>query len=224
MQGTQQDRLESFYRNQADDYDAFRDRLLGGRQALIASLVLPEQAHILELGAGTGANVLRFSPIAQRQAQFTLVDLCPSLLAQAKQRFAKATNVEVITSPAASFDTDTRFDAVVLSYALTMMPDFAAVIDNAARLLKPGGSIAVVDFYLWRGGAPADARHGALQRAFWSRWFAHDGVALDDRRLKHLANRFPDHTLHEWRQRVPWMGGLRVPCYRFVGTSSLHTS
>ncbi len=211
------DRLDQFYRPQAADYDRFRERLLGGRQDLVDSLALPDHATILELGAGTGANLDRF-PARQLQAgQFVLVDLCPALLAQSRTRHRDRTNVRIVESDAASFDSPQRFDAVVISYALSMMPTFGDVIDNALRLLRPGGKLAVVDFYLWSGGAPANARHGALARAFWSRWFAHDGVELDDRRLRHLVVRFPEHELVERVQPVPMLLGMSVPYFRFVG-------
>ncbi len=50
------DRLESFYRGQAERYDGFRERLLQGRSELVASIDPPPAAVWIDLGAGTGAN------------------------------------------------------------------------------------------------------------------------------------------------------------------------
>ena len=41
-------------------------------------------------------------------------------------------------------------DVVTFSYSLTMIPDWFAALENAAAMLKPGGTIGVVDFY-YRG-------------------------------------------------------------------------
>ena len=41
-------------------------------------------------------------------------------------------------------------DVVTFSYSLTMIPDWFAAIENALRMLRPGGQIGVVDFYVSR--------------------------------------------------------------------------
>ncbi|MEO8459840.1 MAG: SAM-dependent methyltransferase, partial [Dokdonella sp.] len=51
---THAERLTEFYAPQAKHYDRFREKLLHGRAELIASLTIPDGAHIVELGGGTG--------------------------------------------------------------------------------------------------------------------------------------------------------------------------
>ena len=51
---THAQRLEDFYRGQAQDYDAFRRRLLHGRHTLIGALPLDAGDVWCDLGAGTG--------------------------------------------------------------------------------------------------------------------------------------------------------------------------
>src|ERR671911_700620 len=41
-------------------------------------------------------------------------------------------------------------DVVTFSYSLTMIPDWFAAIENALAMLKPGGTLGVVDFYVAR--------------------------------------------------------------------------
>ena len=48
------ERLAAFYAPQIDHYDRFRERLLQGREQLIAKLQLPDNAHLVDLGGGTG--------------------------------------------------------------------------------------------------------------------------------------------------------------------------
>jgi ubiquinone/menaquinone biosynthesis C-methylase UbiE len=219
--GSQRERLEGFYADQAEAYDRFRERLLAGRAELVAAIDLQPGEHLVELGAGTGRNLEFFSASQRRHGRFTLVDLCTPLLQQAQRRWGDVPNVEVVAADAAEYAPARLVDVVMLSYALTMMPAWRAVLANAQRMLAPGGRIAVVDFYVSSARPELGLRrHGALTRAFWPRWFAHDGVQLDPHRLDDLGARFPRHRLIEDEHPVPYLPGLRVPHYRFVGSAS----
>jgi SAM-dependent methyltransferase len=109
-------------------------------------------------------------------------------------------------------------DVVILSYALTMIPDWRAAIDNAIAMLKTGGVLGVVDFHVSSAHAdPGSAQHGAATRWFWPRWFRHDGVCLDSAHLSTLRRMVPLHGVIEARAPMPWLPLARVPYYRFVG-------
>lgn len=216
--GSHVERLAAFYGGQAGAYDRFRERLLAGRAELITPLAVKAGAHIVELGAGTGRNLDFFAPAVRQDCRFSLVDLCAPLLAQARLRVAGRVNVDVVEADAAAWQPAQPADLVLLSYALSMMPSWRGVIANARRMLAPHGRIAVVDFYVSASApAPGLSRHGALTRAFWPRWFAHDGVQLGPERLDELRQQFPRHALVEDRHAVPYLPGLRVPHFRFVG-------
>jgi S-adenosylmethionine-diacylgycerolhomoserine-N-methlytransferase len=60
-----------------------------------------------------------------------------------------------------------EFDRVILSYALSMIPDWKAALEQAASILAPGGQLQVVDFGDL-AGLPRPLR--AALRA-WLRWF-----------------------------------------------------
>lgn len=219
--GSQADRLQAFYGPQADRYDAFRDRLLAGRRELVGMMVLPDGARVVELGGGTGQNLDFFGERIERMAGVEIVDLCPALLERARRRTAAMPNVRVVEADATTYRPAEPADCVYLSYALTMMPDWRAVIRNAMRMLKPGGILGVVDFYVSAAApAPGGVRHGPFTRHFWPRWFAHDGVYLNPEHLAFLRVRLPDHTFHEFRAPVPCLPGLRVPYYLFVGRTT----
>jgi len=208
--GDHAERLQAFYAPQATRYDAFRARLLHGREAMIERLEIPPGAHVVELGCGTGSSLAMLGDRVAGLAQFDLVDLCPALLAQARQRAAGLTNVAVIEADATLWQPARPVDRVFLSYALTMMPDWQRVIDNAHSMLAPGGRIGVVDFHL-----PAAA--GRLGNAFWRHWFGHDGVHLSAAHLPALRRAFPTYSEAELRAPVPYLPGLRAPYYWFVG-------
>lgn len=216
--GSHAERLQSFYAPQADRYDAFRERLLHGRRALVERLDAPDGARVVELGAGTGRNLLFFGDRVRAFGEVFLVDLCPALLERARRRAGDWSNVRVIEGDAVTWRPAQPVDVVYLSYALTMIPDWQGAIDNAIAMLRPGGVLGVVDFHVSEESPPPGrVRHGWLTRAFWPRWFGHDGVRLDPAHLRHLGERLADHRLSEHRAPVPYLPGLSVPYYLFVG-------
>jgi S-adenosylmethionine-diacylgycerolhomoserine-N-methlytransferase len=99
-----------------------------------------------------------------------------------------------------------------------MIPDWFAVLENAMAMLKPGGLIGVVDFYVSRKH-PAEGmvRHPWLTRAFWPLWFGTDGVVLSADHIPFLHRRFRTVLFRELRGRVPYLPLGREPYYIFVG-------
>jgi S-adenosylmethionine-diacylgycerolhomoserine-N-methlytransferase len=212
------ERLERFYGPQADDYDRFRERLLHGRSELMGLLPLRHGDRLVELGAGTGGNLDRLGPRLAALGSVTLVDMCPALLALARARAALHANVSVVDADAAHYRPAAPVDCVVFSYSLTMIPDWRGALDNAVAMLRPGGALGVVDYYVSPADpAPGLARHGWLTRAVWPLWFRHDGVRLSAEHLPALRNRFDTWHLAERRASLPWVPGARVPYYLFVG-------
>lgn len=206
--GEHAERLERFYAPQAERYDAFRARLLHGREDLIQALEIPDGARVVELGCGTGANLALLEP--QRLASVQMVDLCPSLLAVARRRAEALPRLEVIEADATTWRPAQPADRVFISYALTMMPNWRAVLGNAQAMLAPGGRLGVVDFHL-------PAQGNAFGNGFWKTWFGHDGVKLSYQHPRALKSLFPAHRYSERRGAVPYLPLLRAPYYLFVG-------
>lgn len=209
--GTQQQRLEGFYAGQAQHYDRFRERLLQGRGEVVAELAqrLPETgATLVELGCGTGRNLAFLGDRRQRLWRTWGVDLCPSLLAQARRRGWD--EVQWVAADATTWRPPHLVDGVLCAYSLSMIPDWFTAVDNALAMLRPGGTLAVVDFYV--------PRQAGLGRVFWPWWFGHDGVHPNVDLLPYLRSRLSDLTVVEGRARVPYMCGARVPWFRLVGS------
>ncbi len=203
-------KLEGFYAGQAASYDRFRERLLHGRDELLARLPLLPGATVVELGCGTGRNA---EPLAGRLAGLAglhLVDLCPSLLAVARQRIADRgwSNVHAVEADATTWRPPVPADVVICAYSLTMMPDWRAVVANACAMLRPGGVLAVVDFTII-DRITADLAKVKIQPAVlrwgWRRWFGHDGVHPDPRMMPHLAANLTTLHLEVRRGRIPYM-------------------
>ena len=101
--GSQAERLQAFYGPQAQQYDAFRERLLHGRRELLQKLDPPAGGRMVELGAGTGRNLLFLGERLAALGQVELVDLCPALLAEARRRTAALPNVRVVEVDAVTY-------------------------------------------------------------------------------------------------------------------------
>ncbi|MDJ0714711.1 MAG: class I SAM-dependent methyltransferase [Prochloraceae cyanobacterium] len=218
---THQERLENFYKEQAQYYDAFRKTLLKGREDLFESLVTDAEGIWIDMGGGTGAN---FECIAKQLNKFQkiyIVDLSTSLLEIAQQRIAKNkwNNVETIERDVTQFvPLEGAADVVTFSYSLSMMENWFEIIDRAYQLLKPGGVIGVVDFYVSRKHPEPDfVSHSWLTRNFWTIWFATDNVFLSPDRLAYLHYRFDKVTRIEKMAKLSFPPGFKAPYYLFIG-------
>lgn len=214
-------RMESFYGGQAAAYDDFRKRLLKGRAELYQSLpALPEGIWI-DMGGGTGSNIEYLAPRIAQLQKIYVVDLSASLLKVAQQRFSRMgwDNVETAEADATQFSPPEKVaDVVTFSYSLTMIPDWFAAIENAFRILKPGGHIGVVDFYVGRKfPATGTRQHRWLARNLWQPWFAIDNVFPSSDHLPFLRHHFEQIELVEDRHKLPYVPLLRTPIYRFIG-------
>lgn len=202
--------LDAFYGRQADGYDDFRERLLPGRDELYASLEIRPGDRLVELGAGTGRNLARLGERVADLASADLVDLCAPLLAQAQQRWHGHSNVACHRADACNWTPAGPVDVVVFAYSLTMIPDWQSALANALSMLRPGGQLAVVDFTL-------TAEQKAVTRSFWKAWFGHDGVHPDLAHLPALRIALPEHVLTVDATRLPYLPGIAMPYYRFLG-------
>lgn len=164
--------MDAMYRHQRHIYDASRKFYLLGRDELIAGLAPPRGGSILEIGCGTGRNLIAIARAYPGRSCQGL-DVSEEMLATARQSVAHAGLSDVIAlrqADATGFDPQALFgragfDRIVISYALSMIPPWQAVIAEAVRQLAPGGELHIVDFGDQRG----------LPRAFravLNRWLA----------------------------------------------------
>ncbi len=223
---THQERLDSFYAGQADDYDEFRKKMLHGRDELFADLPVAPGGTWVDLGAGTGMNAERFGDRLSQFGNVRLVDLSESLIEVANRRIEARgwTNVQTLHADVTQLEPpelglpDESVDLVTFTYSLTMIPDWFSAIDQAVRILKPGGTIGVVDFYTSRK-FPAEGlrRHSWFTRSLWPVWFSLDNVHPSPEHLPYLISRFEKVSVVENYGKLPWVPIIRPPHYRFIG-------
>ena len=167
--------MDRMYRHQRHIYDLTRKYYLLGRDRLIARLNPREGAHVLEIGCGTGRNLIR---AARRYPTALLhgVDVSAEMLAFAAHAVARAGFAERVIMAradatmfvASDLFGPVPFERVFISYALSMIPDWRAVLDRAIAALAPGGEMHIVDF----GGQSGLPRHFTRLLRQWLALFA----------------------------------------------------
>jgi S-adenosylmethionine-diacylgycerolhomoserine-N-methlytransferase len=145
--------MNRIYRRQRHIYDLTRKYYLLGRDSLIAKLRPERGDRVLEIGCGTGRNLIR---AARRypDVRFFGIDVSTEMLATAIDAVAHAglsSRVRVAHADATAFDAEkifgtARFERIFISYSLSMIPAWCAVLDSAIARLAPGGELHIVDF------------------------------------------------------------------------------
>jgi 2-polyprenyl-3-methyl-5-hydroxy-6-metoxy-1,4-benzoquinol methylase len=105
--------------------------------------VPPDAASVLEVGCGDGFLAARLS---QRVPQVVAVDVDQPVLERAKQRFPSAPVAWRHGDILAISDELGEFDAVVSNATLHHLPDTGAALACLRRLVRPGGTLALVTF------------------------------------------------------------------------------
>lgn len=145
--------MDAMYRHQRHIYDASRKFYLLGRDELIAGLAPPVGGTILEIGCGTGRNLIEIAQAYPGRPCYGL-DVSAEMLATARVAVEKAgldRRIVLRQADATGFDPQALFDRagfdrIVISYALSMIPPWRAVVEEALRRLSPGGALHIVDF------------------------------------------------------------------------------
>ncbi|MBX9815998.1 MAG: class I SAM-dependent methyltransferase [Sphingomonas sp.] len=145
--------MDAIYRSQRHIYDLTRKYYLLGRDRLIAELTPPPGGAVLEIGCGTGRNLIA---AARRfpNARYFGIDISEAMLETARASVAKAglaDRILLAQGDATAFDAGAlfgveRFDRIFQSYTLSMIPDWQGALREGAGKLAPGGRLDVVDF------------------------------------------------------------------------------
>jgi len=146
--------MDSIYGTQRYIYDLTRKYFLFGRDRLIDSIEAQPGQHILEVGVGTGRNLIK---LGRRHEGLNLYGLdASSKMVEVAQKKLSALgefhNVSLATVCIEDLDSEetfgvSGFDTVFFSYVLTMIPPYEKALEKAVSLLKPGGQLLIVDFW-----------------------------------------------------------------------------
>lgn len=173
---------------------------------MVNGLELPPGSRVLDVAAGTG-SITRL--LQERELDVVAVDQSPEMLQRADRNGVPAV---LATAEMLPFESGT-FDGVTFGYLLRYVDSISGCLRELARVLRPGGSMGMVEFGrpsgVWgppwwlytRVGLPLA---GAIIGSGWWRVGRFLGPSIDSLTHEHP----PEQLREEWR--VAGMGDVRI--------------
>ena len=137
-------RSQEFFSSVAGQWDSVRGELFGERSPLVGMLALVDPDWVVaDLGCGTGPLTATLAPFVR---QVIAVDASAAMLAAARRRLDGTTNVDIRQGELEALPIERgQTDAAVMSLVLHYIAEPQKALGEAARVLKPGGRLIVVD-------------------------------------------------------------------------------
>jgi phosphatidylethanolamine/phosphatidyl-N-methylethanolamine N-methyltransferase len=128
-------------------YDLIFARLFYPRIArVIRRLEIPPGARVLEIGVGTGLSLAAYPS----HCRVTGLDLSADMLKHARRKVERLrmAHVELVEGDALHLPFPSgSFDFAMAFYVITVVPDHVRLLAEARRVLKPGGTLVVVNHF-----------------------------------------------------------------------------
>ena len=169
---------QQFFASAAGQWDRLRDDLFGADVALRTLVgLLPSDWVVGDLGCGTGSVVAALAPHVGRVIG---VDASDDMLAAARERTRGLPHVDLRNGSLEALPIDdATLDAATMVLVLHHLPAPSAALEEAARVLKPGGRLLIVDMaphdreeyraqmgHVWLGFADDQMRRLLAQAGF----------------------------------------------------------
>lgn len=139
--------VKAFFERVSDQWDQMHESFYG--EEVIESLADHSELHrdslVVDVGTGTGFIA---AGLATRVGGIIGIDSSPAMLARASSNLAELgiDNVELVEAPVDRFPLDDdAADAAVANMVLHHAPNPAAMIAEMARVVRPGGTVAITD-------------------------------------------------------------------------------
>jgi ArsR family transcriptional regulator len=135
---------EEFFSGASEQWDHLRAEMFGEAFHLHALLgLLDHNAVVGDLGCGTGQLSALVAPHVRK---VIAVDGSPEMLHAARARFRQGTNVDLRLGTLEALPIDhAQLDIAILGLVLHHVPDPGVALTEAARVLKPGGRVLIID-------------------------------------------------------------------------------
>jgi len=160
----------------------------------------------VDLGCGTGLNFEHLQRVVGSAGTVVGVDLTDAMLAQARRRVEAAgwRNVELVQADLATYTIPRGVDGILSTLALTLVPEYDAVVERASLALRPGGRLAVFDLRRPDGWPEVLVRLAAWLNSPY-------GVSLE------LADRHPWESVQRYLTEVEYREFYLGAVYLSVG-------
>ena len=142
--GRRQTKSEEFFASSAGQWDRLRRELFGTQSGLAAIPgLLDPRWTVGDLGCGTGETTAALAPFV---ARVIAVDRSGEMLQAARRRLRELPNADVRRGDLEALPmADGEVDAALMILVLHHAPDPAGALQEAARVLKPGGRFVLCD-------------------------------------------------------------------------------
>jgi demethylmenaquinone methyltransferase/2-methoxy-6-polyprenyl-1,4-benzoquinol methylase len=168
------------------------------RRFLISRLEAGPDARVLDVATGTGAVALEL--VRRYGCSVVGIDRSPEMLAVARRRIVDhglGANIELLEGRAEALPfADGSFDALTVTYLLRYVDDPAATIHELVRVVRPGGTVASLEF-----GVP----QARSTRVLWE-LYVRLALPLAGRLLSpgwHEVGRFLGPSIRDYEARLP---------------------
>ncbi|HZR82312.1 MAG TPA: metalloregulator ArsR/SmtB family transcription factor [Candidatus Binatia bacterium] len=166
-----QTQSQAFFSTQAGQWDRVRREMFGDRFDLLAlAALLDPDWTVADLGCGTGTIAAAIAPFV---ARVIAVETSRAMLGAARRRLGDVPNVDLRSGDLEALPIDDgALDAAIGCLVLHHVADPAAVLREAARALRPGARILIVDM----------ARHDRVeyQRQMGHVWLGFEPSRIED--------------------------------------------
>ena len=163
MKKTNQQEITTYYNRFSKLYDWISSDAYYRKPRMFAinSLGLVPNDIVMNLPCGTGQNFEYFQQYLNNTGAIIGVDISHGMLAVANQKISKNgwTNIKIIPGDATKINTDwvnthvekgLKFDAILCDLGLSGFPEWQSIINNLLSLLKPGGKLVIMDWFIER--------------------------------------------------------------------------
>jgi ubiquinone/menaquinone biosynthesis C-methylase UbiE len=115
-----------------------------GLREMRREVLAEASGRTIDIGAGTGVNIELFPP---QVSELVLAEPDPHMAAKLRPKLrASSAEAELIEAPAEQLPFEpASFDTAVFTLVLCTVPDPAATLAEAARILRPGGKLLFVE-------------------------------------------------------------------------------
>jgi len=140
-------------------YDRYARLLSFGQdprwRSFLVSRIPPDASHVLDVASGTAAVAIELARADSARAVVG-VDQSREMLAAGRARVERAGLGERIDLREARAEAlpfgDAEFDALTFTYLLRYVDEVSATLRELVRVVRPGGTVAMLEFGLPRGG------------------------------------------------------------------------
>ena len=123
------------------------------RRAMVDAVVNASPASVLDVATGPAGVALQLA--ARTEAKITGLDLTPEMLRAGAANVARSPHSHRVSLVAGRAEQlpfrDCTFDALTFTYLLRYVTDPGATVAELARVVKPGGAVAALEFYVPAG-------------------------------------------------------------------------